>query len=209
MATLRKKYHELGNKINNSLLFIGSVKKDLMKRQDAALEQSIKDCGVAEQEMLAMARELDVIKSITYRHINPDRNVTDIVEESQVNNKDIKILFVDDEAQLCDLLERSYLSKGFQVEVAVNVADAKKKIVEYAPHILVLDLYLETGMEGVDILRFVKMVMPQIKCLIVSREFDEDRLKEIKELGVEGILKKPVMADELEAKINAVAIALG
>ena len=209
MSTLRKKYHELGNKINNALLFIGTVKKDLARRNDAGLQRSVRDCELAEQELLAMARQLDAVKSVTYRLADPDKNVGELEGEFQSENRNVRLLFVDDEARLCGLLERNYTARGFRVWIATNPAEAKEKLVEAAPHILVLDLYFDQGMEGADILRFARKENPGVKCLVVSREFDEGRLQGIRDLGVDGILKKPIMADELEAQINALVSSLG
>jgi CheY-like chemotaxis protein len=210
MPTLRKKYHDLGNKINNALLFIGTVKKDIsrIKPDDARLRGAVKDCSAAEQELLVLGRELDVLKSITYRLVDPNREIGSITEEFQAGNQNIRILFVDDEVQLCGLLKRNYDAKGFKVEIAVTFDEARQKVQEFAPHILVLDLYLDQGMEGVDVLRFARKADPAIKCLVVSREFDDGRLKEIRKLGCEDVLRKPVTADELDAKINGLIASI-
>jgi CheY-like chemotaxis protein len=208
MATLRKKYHDLGNKINNALLLVGTVRKNLLKRNDASLERSIRDCSAAEEELLALAREMDSAKSVTYRLADPDKELARIAQEFSADNRGIKLLFVDDDTHLCALLKRNYEARGFDVRSATSLGEAKRRIVEDPPHILVLDLYLDDGMDGAEVLRFVRDKGLCVKCLVVSREFDEARLDDVRALGAGSVLRKPVTADELEARINGLAASI-
>jgi CheY-like chemotaxis protein len=213
METLRTKYHDLGNKINNALMGVGIVKKYLSmmsgnERDLGHIKDSIDTCVMVETALLELDRELSKIKGITYRLVDPDKSVQDYMNEMKSENQGFKILIVDDEKDLCEILKKTYMSRGFQVDIAMTLEEAKKVILQESPQIVLLDLYLSNGMDGLEILRFLKKEKPGTRCLVITKEDDEKRLKEVRDLGPDGILIKPVMAHQLDAKISGLFAAL-
>jgi len=213
METLRTKYHDLGNKINNALMGVGIVKKYLSminggERDQGYIKDSIQTCVMVETALLELDRELTKIKGITYRLVDPDKSVQDYMNEMKTENQGFKILIVDDEKDLCEILKKTYMSRGFQVDIAMSREEAQKLILQESPQIVLLDLYLSDGMDGLDILRFLKQEKPGTKCLVITKEDDEKRLKQVRDLRPDGILIKPVMAHQLDAKISGLFAAL-
>ena len=213
METLRIKYHDLGNKINNALMGVGIVKKYLSmisgsERDLERIKDSIDTCVMVESALLELDRELSRIKGITYRLVDPDKSVQDYMDEMKSENQGFKILVVDDDKDLCEILKKTYVSRGFQVDIAMSLEAAQKAIMQNSPQIVLLDLYLSNGMDGLEILRFLKTEKPGTKCLVITKEDDEKRLKEVRDLKPDGILIKPVMAHQLDAKISGLFPAL-
>jgi CheY-like chemotaxis protein len=195
------------------MMGIGIVKKYLsmimVSEGDLAqVKDSIDTCTMVEAALLELDRELSKIKGLTYRFVDPDKSVKEYLDEMKTENQGIKILIIDDEKDLCDILKKTYMNRGFRVDIAVNIEDAKKIILQDGPQIVLLDLYLSNGMDGLEILRFLKKERPAAKCLVITKEDDEKRLKEVRDLGPDGILIKPVMAHQLDAKISGLFAAM-
>jgi DNA-binding response OmpR family regulator len=63
-----------------------------------------------------------------------------------------KVLVVEDEADIRELIRYSLVQAGLEVEEAGNGAEALEKLRSFAPHLIVLDLMLP-GMPGLEICR--------------------------------------------------------
>ncbi len=213
METLRSKYHDLGNKINNALLGVGIVKKYLSmmtgtEQNREFIKDSIESCAMVEASLVELDRELSKIKGMTYRLTDPDKELAGFMHTIKKENKKIKILIVDDEKDLCEILKRTYENRGFQVDFVSNIEDARSAIIKAAPQIVLLDLYLSSGMDGLEILRFLRNENSPAKCLVITKEDDQKRLIEVQALKPDGILIKPVMAHQLDAKIGGLIASI-
>jgi two-component system, OmpR family, phosphate regulon response regulator OmpR len=114
-----------------------------------------------------------------------------------------KILMVDDDARMRELLQRYLTEQGFNIK---TVADAKEMDTVLATDsfdLLVLDLMLP-GEDGLGIcrrLRGNKVVTPII--MLTARGDEVDRIIGL-EMGADDYLPKPFNPRELLARINAV-----
>jgi len=77
------------------------------------------------------------------------------------------ILVVDDEKSICELLEITFRKQGHRVEVANNVAGAKRKLQSQIFDIVISDIRMPDA-DGVDLLRFTKEVSPETFFLLVT-----------------------------------------
>lgn len=113
-----------------------------------------------------------------------------------------RILVIDDDIELCELLA-DYLSReGFDVET-VNHGDkgADRALAEeYA--LVVLDIMLP-GMNGFDVLRKIRVTSKLPVIMLTARGDDVDRIVGL-ELGADDYLPKPFNPRELVARIRAI-----
>ena len=213
MGNLRQSFHSMGSRLNKIIFGIGVTKEYLSKLKGQDGEQTtindcIHNCILIEEAALQLEQELAAQKKLDYRLMNPDRDFQEVTAVIEGANKNIRILVVDDDEGLCDIIKQSYVRKGFQVEVASSKAEALKQLEIATPNILLLDLYLKGGREGVDILRAARAKDPNIKAIVITYEDQEEKLREINELHPEEILTKPVRGFQLEAKINGIITSL-
>jgi CheY-like chemotaxis protein len=211
MDTLRKRYHGAGNKINTVSAYLSVIKEELENPSGVGPDQAkalVKKCQVMEKNLLELEEALSRIKSISYRFVSPDRDIGELVDQITLDNRDVKILVVDDEEDLCNLLKESLSRQGLAVEVVSSLEAAKRSVLENTPHILLLDLYMQEGMEGLELLRFVRQERPRVKCFVITWEYNEDVLKAVRELKPDEIMIKPVMPAQLRAKINGLIVNL-
>ena len=114
-----------------------------------------------------------------------------------------KILVVDDDVRLRELLQRYLTEQGFTVKVA---SDAKEMDVVLAAEpidLLVLDLMLP-GEDGLSICRRIRGSSTLLPIVMLTARGDEvDRIIGL-EMGADDYLPKPFNPRELLARINAV-----
>ncbi len=80
-----------------------------------------------------------------------------------------RVLIVEDEGLFAGLLAQTLESANFVVEVASNVAAARKKINSFDPDMLLLDISLGDGPSGVHLAHAVHVTNPEIAMLFLTR----------------------------------------
>ncbi len=117
------------------------------------------------------------------------------------------ILVVDDEPGICKLVKTILSRAGHEVVTAGNGTEAIAEYVRRPGEIkLVLADLIMPSMDGVVLSRAIKRLDPEALIVATSGAESDNRLQELKALGVTHFLKKPYQAPELLA---AVAMALG
>jgi DNA-binding response OmpR family regulator len=113
-----------------------------------------------------------------------------------------KILVVDDDPGLCDLLQRYLSEQGFEVSVAADGEEMDERLKAQPVDLLILDLMLP-GEDGLAIARRLRSESG-LPIIILSARGDEvDRIVGL-EVGADDYLPKPFNPRELLARIRAV-----
>jgi DNA-binding response OmpR family regulator len=114
-----------------------------------------------------------------------------------------KILVVDDDVRLRDLLSRYLSEQGFQVTALPDSSQLDRRLQRDPPHLLVLDLMLpgEDGLAVCRRLRGAGETVPII--MLTAKGEDVDRIVGL-EMGADDYLPKPFNPRELVARIHAV-----
>ena len=113
----------------------------------------------------------------------------------------VKILIVDDEDSLRELLAKAVQRKGTPVIQAKNGLEAIDLYQKHKPQCVFLDVMLE-DMDGIEVFKKIKQINPQANVYFISGS-DNKKFKEIaKNLGASGYMVKPVLLDEVMAIIQ-------
>ncbi|BEV72808.1 MULTISPECIES: two-component system response regulator OmpR [unclassified Paludibacterium] len=114
-----------------------------------------------------------------------------------------KILVVDDDAKLRDLLTRYLDQQGYAVDTLADARDIDRKLARNRPDLLVLDVMMpgEDGLALVRRLRAQGEMIPVI--MLTARGEDIDRILGL-EMGADDYLPKPFNPRELTARIQSV-----
>ena len=116
---------------------------------------------------------------------------------------DKKILVVDDDKRLRELLQRYLGEQGFTVKSAENAEAMDKALTRDTFDLIVLDLMLP-GEDGLSICRRLRASEPQQAIIMLTAKGDEiDRIVGL-EMGADDYLPKPFNPRELVARIQAV-----
>lgn len=114
----------------------------------------------------------------------------------------MKILVVDDDYNICDLI-RMYLEKeGFEAELAYDGKSALEKFKTAAPSLIVLDIMLP-GMDGWEVCRQIRKVSNVPIIMLSAKGETFDKVLGL-ELGADDYMVKPFETRELVARIRAV-----
>jgi two-component system phosphate regulon response regulator OmpR len=114
-----------------------------------------------------------------------------------------RILVVDDDARLRELLSRYLAEQGFQVTTLPDARDLDRKLQRDPPHLLVLDLMLP-GEDGLAVCRRLRGSGESVPIvMLTAKGADVDRIVGL-EMGADDYLPKPFNPRELVARIKAV-----
>ncbi len=113
-----------------------------------------------------------------------------------------KILVVDDEPVVTEVVERYLRLEGFEVATAGDGESALKLARELAPDLVVLDLMLP-GIDGLEVCRTLRQEGPVPIVMLTARGEETDRIVGL-ELGADDYVVKPFSPRELVARIKAV-----
>jgi len=119
-----------------------------------------------------------------------------------VETRTEKILVVDDEEHIIELVELYLRKEGYRVVSAQDGDAAIEKFSVEKPDLLVLDIMLP-GADGLDVLRQVRKTSRVPVIMLTARESEVDKVVGL-ELGADDYLTKPFSARELVARVKAV-----
>ncbi len=108
-----------------------------------------------------------------------------------------RVLVVEDDAVSCQAMRALLVRWGFEVETCTTAEHALEEIRRYRPQCLILDLMLTDG-NGVEILRTIRLREMNIRVAVVTAAHDAELLKDVRELGPDLLLKKPVDLPQLK-----------
>ena len=112
-----------------------------------------------------------------------------------------KILVVDDEHNIVDLV-RGYLEReGYEVSTAFDGNAAVKVAEELAPELIVLDLMLP-GLDGIEVCRAVRQFSDAYIIMLTARAEEVDKIVGLS-VGADDYLTKPFSPRELVARVKA------
>lgn len=115
----------------------------------------------------------------------------------------MKILIVEDEPSLRELIQRSLEKERYVVEVAADFNSALCKIEDYDYDCVLLDIMLPDG-NGLNLLEKLKTMHKRENVIIISaKDSLEDKVLGL-ELGADDYLPKPFHLAELNARIKSV-----
>jgi DNA-binding response OmpR family regulator len=114
-----------------------------------------------------------------------------------------RILVIDDDRELCELLAEYMKREGFEVEMAHSGEDGLAMVWNQSFRIVVLDIMLPGGRNGFDILQRIRTRSEIPVIMLTARGEDVDRIVGL-EMGADDYLSKPFNPRELIARIRAV-----
>ena len=120
-----------------------------------------------------------------------------------IDPQGVRILVVDDEAYITDLIAAGLRFVGFEVDTAAEGRDALAKVAATRPDLVVLDISMPgiDGLEVVERLRRDGVATPVV--FLTARDAPADRIRGL-HVGGYDYITKPFSLDELLARIEAI-----
>jgi two-component system, response regulator, stage 0 sporulation protein F len=112
----------------------------------------------------------------------------------------MRVLIVDDDRDVRELLVESFRLSGFDVVAAANGLEALLYVKREPPDAVVLDLMMPR-LGGVEALKRIRSYNPGIRVLVVTGNIDPELQRQATEAGAAGVFTKPVSAATLVAAL--------
>jgi DNA-binding response OmpR family regulator len=130
------------------------------------------------------------------------RRVNEVATKAGAHGRVARVLLVDDDAELCDLVGEYLGQEGFALDAEVDGTLAVELAVSGDYQLTVLDVMLP-GVSGFDLLRRIRARSRTPVLMLTARGDDVDRIVGL-ELGADDYLSKPFNPRELVARIRAI-----
>ncbi|MGC1514817.1 MAG: response regulator transcription factor [Maribacter sp.] len=121
-----------------------------------------------------------------------------------MKKKDIRILLVDDEPDILEIVGYNLTAEGYDVYTAKNGADGVAKAKKKNPHLIILDVMMPEmdGIEACEILRRTPGLENTIITFLTARGEDYSQVAGF-DAGADDYITKPIKPKVLVSKVNA------
>lgn len=121
-----------------------------------------------------------------------------------MKKKDIKILLVDDEPDILEIVGYNLSSEGYQVITAENGQEGVKKAKKELPHLIILDVMMPEmdGIEACEIIRKNPDLKNTIVAFLTARGEDYSQVAGF-DAGADDYITKPIKPKVLVSKVKA------
>lgn len=113
-----------------------------------------------------------------------------------------KVLIIDDDVNICELIRLYFEKEGYEVLPVYNGIKALEAFKEFAPNIVILDIMLP-GADGWQVCREIRKISSIPIIMLTAKGETFDKVLGL-ELGADDYMVKPFDAKELVARVKAV-----
>ncbi len=110
---------------------------------------------------------------------------------------DIKILIIDDEAPIRDVLSASLRDEGYQVSLAHDGESGLLALRSYEPDICFLDIWMPGQFDGMEVLNRARKEFPQVEFIMISGHGTIETAVKSTKLGAWDFIEKPLSMDKI------------
>ncbi len=119
------------------------------------------------------------------------------IEIDQLVGNGESVLVVDDIVEQCEIAARIFSKLGYQVTTICSGEEAVEYLKENSVDLVVLDMIMEPGIDGLETYKRILAIRPGQKAIIASGYSETDRVKETLQLGAYAYVKKPFLLSEI------------
>ena len=113
-----------------------------------------------------------------------------------------KVLIVDDDSNICELINMYLKSTGYDTRVVYNGKSAEEVFSEYKPDLVLLDIMIP-NIDGIDVLKWIRKEGSTPVIMLTAKGETFDKVLAL-ELGADDYVVKPFEPKELMARVKAV-----
>jgi two-component system alkaline phosphatase synthesis response regulator PhoP len=121
-----------------------------------------------------------------------------------MKKKDIRILLVDDDADILEIVGYNLSQEGYQISTAINGRDAIAKAKKVFPHLIIMDVMMPEmdGMEACENIRKIPELSNVIITFLTARSEDYSQVAGF-DAGADDYITKPIKQKLLVSKVKA------
>lgn len=115
----------------------------------------------------------------------------------KIDNKSIKILIIDDEAPIRDVLSATLKDEYYQVQAAHDGQSGLQAIREFQPDVVFLDIWMPGSLDGIQVLTEAKKNFPEVEFVMISGHGTIETAVKATKLGAWDFIEKPLSMDKI------------
>jgi CheY-like chemotaxis protein len=112
-----------------------------------------------------------------------------------------RILVIDDDADIIRLVKALVEKAGMLCDAAGDGTEAIRKIEEFQPHLILIDIHLPGG-DGFGILKAARDKFPHVRTVLLTGSQEESHIRRGFESGVDDYVSKPIKVAEFMARVK-------
>jgi DNA-binding NtrC family response regulator len=121
-------------------------------------------------------------------------------EKKPEKKKELRILVVDDDPSVRDLLDDFLTKKGYKISLASNGEEGLSKTKSEKPHLVLVDINMP-GMDGLEVLKKIKEDDPSITVIMITGTQEMETARKCLEMGAYDYITKPFNLEYLETSV--------
>lgn len=122
-----------------------------------------------------------------------------------MNEKQPKLLIVDDEPTIVEFTQKIYEKKGFITFGADDGIKAVEIFKTERPEVNLIDVHMPfSPIDGVETLRRIKEIDKNACCIMVSRITEKERVEKCRQAGASAYILKPFDLETLDETITEI-----
>lgn len=128
--------------------------------------------------------------------------MTSSILQQQLNEQQLRVLIIDDEERFTEELVEFLENNDFLAEAKNRAQEGLDYLEKNTVDLLILDIRLDSGINGIDILKEVKELYPNMEVIVVSGHGDMDTVIEAMRFGAIDYLRKPFRHIDIRISIE-------
>ena len=122
-------------------------------------------------------------------------------------DKDARILIVDDEAPIREVLSGSLSDEGYaNIKAARSGEEGLRLMEEFRPHVVLLDIWMPGSMDGIEVLSAARTRFPGTEFIIMSGHGNIETAVRAVKLGAWDFVEKPLSIDRILILIHNICV---
>lgn len=114
-----------------------------------------------------------------------------------ISKNTIRILIIDDESPIREVLSASLKDEGFIVQTAASGEEGIKCMRDFTPHIVFLDIWMPGSLDGVEVLTRAKRQFPETEFIMISGHGTIETAVRATRLGAWDFIEKPLSMERI------------
>ena len=125
-----------------------------------------------------------------------------MIEALYGKNKTAKILIIDDEPPIREVLSASLRDEGHQVMTASDGESGLKAMKDFQPQVVFLDIWMPGSLDGLEVLTTARKLYPQIDFVMISGHGTIETAVRATKLGAWDFIEKPLSTDKISIELS-------
>jgi two-component system, NtrC family, nitrogen regulation response regulator NtrX len=118
------------------------------------------------------------------------------------DHQEVRILIIDDEPSIREVLCLTLKDEGFVVQTASNGQEGLQKLRDFTPHIVFLDIWMPGSLDGIDVLTQAKKQFVDTEFIMISGHGSIETAVRSTKLGAWDFIEKPLSMDRILINVS-------